>query len=235
MDTEQLVCKRDAVPTRLRCAHCDAGICPNCMVRTSVGFTCPDCAGVRQVRRSRSRRPGWVLAAAAGVVALAVLVAVSRGRSPSEQGDATTGVDGPQAAVDLPAGAQAMIGEEARDGQLLFVVQDFACDAKPVPPGKLCRLRFTVKNTSGSPALLLGRFQYLVDPSAKTYGFDDGLTRDVPENAGRSITELNVNPDVVVPLVLVFDVPDNVEPAEAQFRGTGRSRLGVNVRLEHRA
>ena len=35
--------------------------------------------------------------------------------------------------------------------------------------------------------------------------------------------------------MLVFDVPDTVEPAEAQFKGTGRSRLGVSVRLQRRA
>jgi len=37
---------------------------------------------------------------------------------------------------------------------------------------------------------------------------------------------MTVNPDVVVPLVLLYDVPDTVEPVEAQFKGTGRSGSG---------
>lgn len=128
---------------------------------------------------------------------------------------------------------QAMIGEEARDGQLVFVVDEFACGAKQ-PAGRICTLRFTVKNASGSPATMLGRFQYLVDPQRRTYGADDALTRAGSENGNRSLTELNINPEVMVPLSFVFDLPDGVEPTEAQFRGTGRSRVGVSVRLERR-
>ena len=101
--------------------------------------------------------------------------------------------------------------------------------------GKLCTLRFTVKNASSSPAILRGRFQNLVDPQSKTYGADDALTRAVPENGNRSLSELNINPDVVVPLTYVFDLPDTVDPSEAQFRGTGRSRFGISVRLQRRA
>ena len=135
-----------------------------------------------------------------------------------------------------------MIGEEARDGQLVFVVDDFACSAKQASltacttiGGKLCTLRFTVKNASSSPAMLLGRFQYLVDPQSRTYGADDALTRAAPENGNRSLSELNINPEVVVPLLFVFDLPDTVDPMEAQFRGTGRSRFGISVRLQRRA
>ncbi|MDQ4070816.1 MAG: DUF4352 domain-containing protein [Actinomycetota bacterium] len=130
---------------------------------------------------------------------------------------------------------QPMIGEEARDGQLVFVVDDFGCQRREGQgTGKLCTLRFNAKNASGSPAMLLGRFQYLVDAERRTYGADEALTRAVPENAGRSLSEINVNPEVVVPLVFVYEVPDSVEPTEAQFRGTGRSRFGINVRLQHR-
>jgi len=60
------------------------------------------------------------------------------------------------------------------------------------------------------------------------------LTRAIPENGNRTLAELNVNPDVLIPLVYVFDLPDSVEPTEARFRGTGRSRVGVSVRLQAR-
>ena len=165
-------------------------------------------------------------------VALVVLVgAVTLLRTPDEPTTDPVAIAAPTA--EPVATRQAMIGEEARDGQLVFVVEEFGCSAKQ-PTGTICTLRFTVKNASSSPAMMLGRFQYLVDPQRRTYGADDVLTGAVPENGNRSLSELNINPEVMVPLTFVFDLPDGIEPAEAQFRGTGRSRVGVSVRLERR-
>ncbi len=234
---EELVCQRDGVPTRLRCAKCEAGICPTCLVRTPVGYKCPGCAGERGPIRGRSR--GRLLVAGGAVLAVVVGALALLGTS----GESVTQRPGPETSVsETPATRQAMLGEEARDGQLVFVVEDFACAGKQPSPttatptgGKLCMLRFTVKNASSSPAMLLGRFQYLVDTASKTYGADDALTRAVPDNGNRSLSELNINPEVVVPLTFVFDLPDTVEPTEAQFRGTGRSRVGISVRLQRRA
>jgi hypothetical protein len=175
----------------------------------------------------------------AGVAVVALLVGIGLLGGPENTTSDPVGV--PTSSGEAPATRQAMIGEEARDGQLVFVVEDFACNPKQASSGasaqtgKLCTLRFTVKNASSSPAMLLGRFQYLVDARARTYGSDEPLTRAVPENANRSISELNINPEVIVPLTFVFDLPDTVEPTEAQFKGTGRSRFGVNVRLQRRA
>jgi hypothetical protein len=228
-----LVCQRDGAPTKLCCAQCDAGICPACMVRTPVGYKCPGCAGGDGARTRRRSKGGVVVMAGLVVVAMLVGASVLTG-SPGR------GVSDPvamqQPAAEAPVTGQAMIGDEARDGQLVFVVDAATCSPRQAAgAGKLCTLRFNVKNTSTSPAMVLGRFQYLVDAQSKTYGADDGLTRAVPDNAGRDVFEINVNPDVVVPLVFVFELPENVEPTEAQFKGTGRGRLGVNVRLERRA
>ena len=237
VDSEQLVCQRDGAPTRLRCAGCEAGICPACLVRTPVGCKCPGCAGARAGTGRRSRA-GHLLLGGAAVLALLGAVALLR---TSDEATSTRAVVETSVA-GAPATRQAMIGEEARDGQLVFIVEEFACAAKEASPaggtatgGKLCSLRFTVKNASTSPAMLLGRFQYLVDPQSKTYGADDALTRAVLENGNRSLSELNINPEVVVPLLYVFDLPDTVDPIEAQFRGTGRSRFGISVRLQRRA
>jgi hypothetical protein len=235
VDGEELVCARDGAPTRLRCAGCQAGICPACLVRTPVGHKCRACAG-QVVERRRSHPVGPLAVAGAGVVVLLATVVLLR---PS--GDATSSdpVAIDTAPAERVATTQVMIGEEARDGQLVFVVEDFGCAAKEVPagatPGKLCTLRFTVKNGSTSPAALLGRFQYLVDARSKTYGADEALTRAASQYGERGLSELNINPDVVVPLTFVFDVPEAVEIAEAQFRGNGRSRFGVNVLLQRRA
>ena len=237
MDAEQLVCQQDGAPTRLRCAKCDAGICPACLVRTPVGYKCPDCSG-REAGTRRRSHAGLLLISGAALVALLAGVSLLRTSGPTTSDpvavETSTG--------EAPATRQAMIGEEARDGQLVFVVEDFTCAAKEATVtggsasgGKLCALRFNVTNASSSPAMLLGRFQYLVDPQSRTYGADDALTRAVPENGNRSLSELNINPQVIVPLMFVFDLPDTVEPMEAQFRGTGRSRFGVSVRLQRRA
>jgi len=128
------------------------------------------------------------------------------------------------------------------DGQFSFVVDEFSCGARQLQAGALtreaqgtfCLLRFTVTNASNSPALFLSRFQYLLD-GQRTYGPDDRLTAALPENGNRSLTDLNFNPGISVPVVLVFDVPDGLNPVEARLRGNGRSRLGVNVRLQRRA
>jgi hypothetical protein len=136
-----------------------------------------------------------------------------------------------------------MIGEEVRDGQVTFVVDDLACGptqlqvagATRSADGKFCLLRLVARNTSGGPALLLGRFQYLLDAQSKTYGPDLPLSEALSEDGGRGLSEVNINPDVSVSMVLVFDVPDGLDPVEAQFRGTGQSRFGVRVRLERRA
>ena len=238
MGTDELVCERDGAATRLRCAECSSGICPACLVRTPVGHKCPSCAGERAGARRRSPVP--LLVAGVAVVALLVGVLLTR---PSTDTTAPDPVALQTDEAEVAQTRQAMIGEEARDGQLTFVVEDFTCQRERIPggplsrspEGKLCLLRVNVRNVSGSPALLLGRFQYLVDGQSRTYGADGDLSRGLPENANRSLDELNVNPDVTVPVGLLFDIPSTVDPVEAQFKGTGRSRFGINVRLERRA
>jgi hypothetical protein len=234
--TYELVCARDGVATRLRCAECDGGICPACMVKTPVGYKCPSCSG--ELVERQGRRPAtFVLAGVAVLVVLAGLTLLGGSDEP--------GAD-PVALETAPAEAaptqQAMMGEEVRDGQLAFLIEDFTCAADGLPAGaaprtadgKVCLLRATVRNVSSAPAMLLGRFQYLLDGQARLYGADQNLSAMAPENANRSLTEVNINPDVTVPIVLLYDIPGAVEPVEAQFKGNGRSRFGVNVRLQRR-
>lgn len=168
-----------------------------------------------------------------GIALVAALAYVGMLRSSGDSTRAPVSVASPVA--EAAPTSQAMIGEEAHDGQLVFVVDDFSCNTKPgAGAGKLCTLQFNVRNASDSPARFLGRFQYLVDAQARTFGAEETLTRAASENSSRSLSELNINPGFGVALVFVFDIPDTVEPTEAQFRGTGRSRIGVNVRLERR-
>lgn len=213
---EAEVCERDGVATRLRCARCEVRICPACLVRTPVGHKCPACAGPPVAARRRGRAG---LLMATGVAVAGLLAAALVARSPDDP-PAELPAD-PVAAETARPSAQAMIGEEVRDGQLAFVVEELDC--APM----LCTLRFTVRNDSRSPALLLGRFQYLVDGQARRHGPHEALT-------GRSLGEINVNPGVVLPLAFVYELPESAEPVEARFRGTGSSRFGISVLLRRR-
>ena len=71
------------VETRLRCSNCGRPICPRCMVTSSVGQKCPDCA--KQTGRARGMPSAAVFArsfgaATAVAVAGALLLVTAGGR-----------------------------------------------------------------------------------------------------------------------------------------------------------
>lgn len=227
-----LLCGRDGEPTRLACAGCGAPICPRCMTRTPVGYKCPACITAGDAREhGRRRPPAWAVAAV--VVALLAGALLLR-----PHGGATDDPVGAAPRSEPAPAGQAMLGEEVSDGQVSFVVTAFACGetriGARVAEGKFCRLHLSARNRSRGPATVLSRFQYLLDGS-KTYGPDLGVSQEVGENGGRPLSELQINPDLTVDVVLVFDIPATLEPLEAQLRGNGAGRFGVRVRLQPRA
>jgi Tol biopolymer transport system component len=79
MAPELLECEAHGTPTRLRCAEagCDKPICPQCLVKTSVGLKCEEHAqsiAPRFDRRAQRSIIGAVVFVAAAVVILAVAV-----------------------------------------------------------------------------------------------------------------------------------------------------------------
>lgn len=123
----ELACERDGVPTRLACAGCGAGICPKCLARTAVGFKSPSCVGAGAGPAASGRRRRGLAVAGAAVVVLAgaaFLVRPSGGSPPVPGPAAPTGA--------LAPGTQAMIGDEVRDGQVTFVVDDLTCGSTPL-------------------------------------------------------------------------------------------------------
>ncbi|MDQ6724934.1 MAG: DUF4352 domain-containing protein [Actinomycetota bacterium] len=236
MTADELTCRQDGTPTRLACAGCGAGICPNCMTRTPVGFKCPICVGGQP---PPPRRRGILMLAAALLLGLvgAGFVLSRPARKPTTDPTVVIGATGSTAPT-----AEPMLGEAVRDGQITFTVTDLTCGAKELQvggatrtaEGKFCQLRLSAHNTSGGPANLLAQFQYLLDAQSKTYGPDLALSQSLADNGGRSLSQLNINPDLTVGLVLIYDVPDTLDPVEAQLRGTGGSRFGVRVQLQHR-
>jgi hypothetical protein len=104
-----LTCPRDGTPTRLRCAECQAPICPSCYVRTPVGLRCPDCA-VSSVpaHREAEDRPRWLVPA---LVAVLVAVGVAGAMALSGGGgDEEPALPLGERAVQAPASERVRIG-----------------------------------------------------------------------------------------------------------------------------
>ncbi|HET7721810.1 MAG TPA: hypothetical protein VFK43_17710, partial [Acidimicrobiales bacterium] len=79
MAPELLECEAHGTPTRLRCAEagCDKPICPQCLVKTSVGLKCEEHAQAiapKFDRRAQRSMIGAVALVAAAVVILSVAV-----------------------------------------------------------------------------------------------------------------------------------------------------------------
>jgi hypothetical protein len=207
------------------------------MTRTPVGFKCPSCVG--GLARASGRPRLLVLCAGVVVVVLAAGVVLLR---PAHKATSDPVVVTGATASTAPT-AEPMLGDEVHDGPITFVVTDFSCGAKDLQvggaartaEGKFCQLRVNAHNASRGPATLLAQFQYLLDAQSKTYGPDLALSQALAENGGRSLSQLNVNPDITVALVLIYDVPDGLDPVEAQLRGTGGGRFGIRVSLQRRS
>lgn len=134
-----LTCGRDGTATRLRCATCQAPICPACYVRTPVGLRCPECSvsSVPPIREAEARRRWPVLAAvAAVVVALGLAGVASLGG----------GGDGPAPAADLGAPGRATV-ERVQLGTGDLPIGRWALDARR--DGGIC---VTLTLSPGPPA-----------------------------------------------------------------------------------
>jgi hypothetical protein len=237
-----LVCERDGVDTRLRCAGCTAGICPSCCIRTPAGFKCRDCTGVGTGRA----RSGRLVPAAVGLalVAVAAWLAVQTfGRS--DEGPPVT------LEADAAVGA-ASVGEEVRDGPLAFTVTGLECGAAQfgTPPavrtaqGRYCVVRLVIRNEGTGPALFDGAAQRLVDGGRRQYQADlprrdpsaGPLTPAVPAagEPGAELVLVSLNPGIVAEGVLAFDLPASETATEIELHGPRAYRYrspGVRVRL----
>ena len=249
MGAVELTCERDGQPTRLTCCQCETAICPRCLVRTPVGLKCPTCGEGREVKATPGRagadqrRLGWV----APVIVLVVLAAVLGLPRLLSGPEGTGATEGPEREVVLPSAEGparfAWLGEEARDGDLAFVVKSFDCGAAEVggngdgrtAQGRFCFLSLTVRNSGRSPVEFVASEQALLDAQDRRYGVDGRATASHPENAGRDLASVLVNPSNSVDGVLVYDVPPFVEPQTANLHAQPSTRTGAFVRLSPRS
>lgn len=238
---EEVRCTRDGVATGLTCVQCRTPICPQCLVRTPVGMKCADC-GAKPGRRSGkgglgSRARTLAPVAAAVLVAGAIFVPkmLAGGGQTESKRDILRGPD-PQAA-QYPS-RFARLGQEARDGDLAFVVDDLSCGATQMQGsagtrtalGRFCFLTIDARNTGRLPANLVEKLQTVLDAQQRRFEPDPNATAAHPANADVDLTSLVVNPGNQVHGVLVYDVPPDVTPTYASLRA-GPNGPGALVAL----
>jgi catechol 2,3-dioxygenase-like lactoylglutathione lyase family enzyme len=153
------------------------------------------------------------------------------------------GAEGTADEEDLPEDAPddaefARIGEEARDGQFAFVVDDFECVGDTIEAtdeflddaeaqGQFCLLTLTAENIGDAEQSLAASNQYLYDSEERRFSASDDfeviLALDTP------IYD-SINPGNSMTGTIVFDVPDNAEIEFAELHDSALSG-GVLVDL----
>lgn len=226
MATTELRCERHHTPTHVSCAQCDRPACSRCLVWTEVGQKCTTCVPVPKGDR---RRPLVI-----GVVVVAAVAAAAAG---SQMVGRSSG-GGPAPSQSLVRHVAA-IGEPVADGSITFVVDRFDCSATAVGDGALrqaaqgryCVLGLRATNSGTRPALFSPRAQVLLDAQRRRYD-PDPMATIVYQRTGGGPLPLPVqslNPGAASTVAVVFDIPREVMPTEAELHA-GQT-LGVTVRL----
>jgi hypothetical protein len=132
----------------------------------------------------------------------------------------------------------ARIGEEARDGQFAFVVDDFECVGDTIAAenefvddaqaqGQFCLLTLTVENIGDQEQSLFASNQYLYDAEERRFSassdFDVIMAMDTPVYD-------SINPGNSISGTLVFDIPEGADIEFAELHDSAFSG-GVLVDL----
>lgn len=232
MATTELKCDKHHTPTHLTCAQCEKPACPKCLVWTEVGQKCRTCV---PHKGGRERSPALVPAILAVVLVLALLFAF---------GVFSSDDDSPRVQAGNRGDTQPGIGQPARDGALTFVVTRFDCGptevgdgpAKVTAKGRYCLLEFTATNSGNQPASFIAPQQLLLDRQRRRFAPDLDATSVYQRSTTGSISSRTVqqmNPGAKVDSVLIFDIPEGVNPELAELHAG--ATLGVTVRLTEAA
>lgn len=205
--TDGTSCERHGAPTQLACATCGALICPDCLVRTAVGFKCRACTG-----RTSTGATKWPVRVGTVLLA-AVVIGIPFGVRALSDGGRSDG--GPALATAPAAG----IGDEVRDAGLTFTVRSVECE--PGADGQVCVMSVGAVNQGTGPEELFGRLQFLVDEVGRRYG---------PEETFDLFFE-ELNPGEEGNLRLIFELPADVTIDEAELH-TYPNSLGARVGLD---
>jgi hypothetical protein len=126
------------------------------------------------------------------------------------------------------------------DGSFEITVQSFKCGETKVGTispltkqalGQYCLLNLTVKNIGSEAQSFLPTNQYLYNAAGQQYSADSMATiYAVPSGENRSWYD-NINPGVSATGVIVFDIPKDVTPTQANMHESAFS-TGVTVEVK---
>lgn len=133
----------------------------------------------------------------------------------------------------------AKIGQAVRDGKFEFTVTGFSCGKTSVgdnpyltkqAQGQFCMLNVTVKNIGDQQQSLFSANQKLLNGNTE-YSADDTATLYAGPSGSTSTWLNNINPGNSVSGVIVFDVPKDVTPTQAELHDSAFSG-GVKINLQ---
>ena len=166
----------------------------------------------------KSRRLQTIVVAVviAAIAILGILIHLGHGTHKSASSSAASG---------QPAGApaqppQVKLNEEARDGQLSFVVT--SVDTSNLPQGTAVNVHLTVKNIGNRQATFWANNQ-------RVWVGGRSIMPDAQATANAGATSVKINPGASATIVVSFDVPaDNTTVETIELHDAALS-AGVNV------
>jgi len=161
------------------------------------------------------------------LVALIVLISVA-----SKGGETTTADPAgsqsqptqPKATNKPPAPAAAGVGDKVSAGDWDFTVTKIKCGVSRVgsqylnknPQGQFCLLNLSVTNNGNDAGTLASDNQKLLDKQGRTFSSDSEAT--IYADPGQNLFE-QINPGNTLKGQIVFDIPKNAKPVQAQLAG----------------
>jgi hypothetical protein len=177
------------------------------------------------------RKKRWWLG---GGLALIVLIAIIA--SAGGGGNNGTDLAGDAAGQDQETAETVGLNQPARDGKFEFTVTNVDCSRTEVgnefagtqAQGKFCFVHLTVRNIADEPQTLFSDNQKLFDAAGREYSADDEAWIYLPE-AQQTLYE-EINPGNQVEGIMIFDVPQDVQPVRIELHDSAFSG-GVVVQL----
>jgi hypothetical protein len=130
----------------------------------------------------------------------------------------------PKATTKAAAPASAGVGDEVSAGDWSFTVTKIKCGVSRVgsqylnkkPQGQFCILALSVTNNGNDAGTLSSGNQKLLDKQGRTFSRDSEAT--IYADPGQNLFE-QINPGNTLKGQIVFDIPKNTKPVQAQLAG----------------